>query len=140
MYFNNPESASYAETLVLIARHFLRLTDYHGAFQDCFGLPAFLSLYSSSSDELSRCRTERSWALLSLKDGAVDEYCYRIISQHHVPELIMSSFDCMMDDPESKSELYLTIDVIDTLIQSGGVRASNHLLKGTYCHCISKAR
>jgi len=111
-------------------RYFLRLTDYHGAFQDCFGLPAFLSLYSSSSDELSRCRTERSWALLSLKDGAVDEYCYRIISQHHVPELIMSSFDCMMDDPESKSELYLTIDVIETLIQSGGVRASNHLLKG----------
>ena len=111
-------------------RYFLRLTDYHGAFQDCFGLPAFLSLYSSSSDELSRCRTERGWALLSLKDGAVDEYCYRIISQHHVPELIMSSFDCMMDDPESKSELYLTIDVIETLIQSGGVRASNHLLKG----------
>ncbi len=110
-------------------RYFLRLTDYHGAFQDCFGLPAFLSLYCSSSDELSRCRTEQSWALLNLRDSAVDDYCYRIISQHHVPELIMSSFDCTIDDPERKSELCLTIDVIETLIRSGGVRASNHLLK-----------
>jgi hypothetical protein len=111
-------------------RYFLRLTDNHGAFHDCFGLPAFLSLYCSSSDELSRCRTEQNWALLNLRDSAVDEYCYRIISQHHVPELIMSSFDCMIDDPERKSELSLTLDVIETLIRSGGVRASNHLLKG----------
>jgi len=110
-------------------KYFLRLTDYHGAFQDCFGLPAFLSLYCSSSDELSRCRTERNWALLALKDGAVDEFCYRIISQHHVPELIMSSFDSLIDNPESKSEVYLTIDVIESLIQSGGKRASDHLIK-----------
>jgi len=110
-------------------RYFLRLTDYHGAFQDCFGLPAFLSLYCSSSDDPSRCRTERNCALLTLKDGAVDEFCYRIISQHHVPELIMSSFDSLIDNPESKSELYLTIDVIETLLQSGGTRASDHLIK-----------
>lgn len=113
-----------------INRYFLRLLDYHGAFQDCFGLPAFLSLYCSSSVELSRCRIERGWALSCLKDGAVDEYCYRIISQHHVPELLMSSVDSMMDDPDSHSEVYLTLDVIETLIQSGGVRASTHLIKG----------
>ena len=112
-----------------INRYFLRLVDYHGAFQDCFGLPAFLSLYCSSSAELSRCRIERGWALLCLKDGVVDEYCYRIISQHHVPELLMSSVDSMMDDPDSHSELYLTLDVIETLIQSGGVHASTHLIK-----------
>jgi len=110
-------------------RYFLRLNDYHGAFQDCFGLPSFLSLYCSSSDDLSRCRTERNWALLTLKDGAADEFCYRIISQHHVPELIMSSFDSLIDHPESKSELYLTIDVIETLLQSGGAHASDHLIK-----------
>jgi hypothetical protein len=113
-----------------INRYFLRLVDYHGAFQDCFGLPAFLSLYCSSSAEISRCRIERGWALSCLKDGAVDEYCYRIISQHHVPELLMSSVDSMMDDPDSHSELYLTLDVIETLITSGGIRASNHLIKG----------
>jgi len=109
-------------------RFFLRLTDYRGAFQDCFGLPAFLSLYCSASDELSRCNTERNWALLTLKDGAVDEFCYRIISQHHVPELLMSSFDSLVDNPESKSELNLTIDVIESLLLSGGARASNHLI------------
>lgn len=110
-------------------RYFLRLTDYHGAFQDCFGIPAFLSLYCSSSDDLSRSRIERNWALRMLKDSVVDEYCYRIISQHHVPELVMSSFDCMLDDPDSKTELYLTIDVIGTFLQAGGKNASDHLIK-----------
>lgn len=110
-------------------RYFLRLTDYHGAFQDCFGLPAFLSLYCSSADTQSRCSTERHWALLTLKDSAVDEFCFRIISQHHVPELIMSSFDSLVDDRERKSEVCFTIDVIDKLIQSGGTRASTHLIK-----------
>ena len=108
-------------------RFFLRLSDYHGAFQDCFGLPAFLLLYCSSSDELSRCWTERNWALQTLKDGAVDEYCYRIISQHHVPKLIMSSFDSLIDNPESQSEVYLTIDVLESLLQSG-TRALDHLI------------
>jgi len=111
-----------------INRFFLRLSDYHGAFQDCFGLPAFLLLYCSSSDELSRCWTERNWALQTLKDGAVDEYCYRIISQHHVPELIMSSFDSLIDNPESQSEVYLTIEVLESLLQSGGARSLNHLI------------
>lgn len=112
-----------------INRYFLRSTDFHGAFQDCFGLPAFLSLYCSSSDDISRCKAERNWALLTLKDGAVDEYCYRIISQHHVPELIMTSFDSLIDSTESKSELYLTIDVIETLLQAGGTRASTYLIQ-----------
>lgn len=110
-------------------KYFLRLNDYHGAFQDCFGLPAFLSLYCSSSDDLIRCRTERNWALLTLKDGAVDEFCYRIISQHHVPELIMSSFDSLCDQLGGRSELSLTIDVIQCLIQSGGSRSATHLIK-----------
>ena len=110
-------------------KYFLRLNDYHGAFQDCFGLPAFLSLYCSSSDDLTRCRTERNWALLALKDGAVDEFCYRIISQHHVPELIMSSFDSLCDQLGGRSELSLTIDVIQCLIQSGGSRSATHLIK-----------
>lgn len=109
-------------------RFFLRLTDYHGAFQDCFGLPAFLLLYCSSSDELSRCWSERYWALQTLKDGTVDEYCYRIISRHHVPELIMSSFYSLIGNPESQSEVYLTIDVIESLLQSGGARSFDHLI------------
>ncbi len=110
-------------------KYFLRLNDYHGAFQDCFGLPAFLSLYCSSSDDLSRCRTERNWALLSLKDSVVDDFCYRIISQHHVPELILTSFGSACDLPGGKSELSLTIDVIQCLLESGGSRSASHLIK-----------
>jgi len=110
-------------------KYFLRLNDYHGAFQDCFGLPAFLSLYCSSTDDITRCRIERTWALMTLKDSAVDEFCYRIISQHHVPELILSSFDSMCDQAGCKNELSLTIDVIQCLIQSGGSRSATHLIK-----------
>ena len=125
LILSKPQDDMYGQ----VNRYFLRLQDYHGAFQDCFGLPAFLVLYCSSSDDLSRCRLERNWALLALKDGAVDEFCYRIISQHHVPELIMSSFDSLADRPDSKGELYLTIDVIETLIQSGGTRSLDHLVE-----------
>lgn len=110
-------------------KYFLRLNDYHGAFQDCFGLPAFLSLYCSSSDDLARCRTERNWALLSLKDSVVDDFCYRIISQHHVPELILTSFGSACDLPGGKNELSLTIDVIQCLLESGGSRSASHLIK-----------
>lgn len=109
-------------------RYFLRLNGYHGAFQDCFGLPAFLSMYCSASDDLTRCKTERTWALLLLMDGAVDEFCYRKIAQHHVPELIMTSFDSVIDNPDGKSEMSLTIDVIQKLIESGGKRASTHMI------------
>ena len=110
-------------------KYFLRLNDYHGAFQDCFSLPAFLSLYCSSSDDITRCRTERNWALLALKDSTVDEFCYRIISQHHVPELIMSSFDNLCNQQGGKNELSLTIDVMQCLIQSGGPRSASHMIE-----------
>ena len=125
LVLSNPRHGMYGQ----MNRYFLRLEDYHGAFQDCFGLPAFLSMYCSSSDDLSRCKAERNWALQSLKDGVVDEYCYRIISQHHVPELIMSSFDSLLENPEGKSELQLTIDVIESFLKSGDTRASNHLIE-----------
>ena len=125
LVLSSPEHDMYGQ----MNRYFLRLTDYHGAFPDCFGIPSFLSLYCSSSDDITRSRSERNYALHMLKDGVVDEYCYRIISQHHVPELIMSSFDCMIDDPESKSELSLTVEVIETFVRAGGKNASNHLIK-----------
>ena len=124
LILSNPSDNMYGQ----MNRYFLRLTDCHGAFQDFFGLPAFLSLYCSSSGELTRCKSERTWALLTLKDSAVDVFCYRIISQCHVPELLMSSFDGLLDNPESTNELYLTIDIIEALLLSGGNRASNHLI------------
>eukprot|EP00804_Cyclotella_cryptica_P013520 CCRYP_017246-RC/>CCRYP_017246-RC protein AED:0.15 eAED:0.15 QI:74/1/1/1/1/1/6/1144/2412 len=105
-------------------RYFLRLKDVHGAFQDCFTLPAFLSLYCNSSDDLSRCKIERNWALLSLKDGVVDEFCYRIIAKHHIPELLMSSLDSLIGNPECTGEVSLTVDVLCSLIKSGGRRAA----------------
>lgn len=125
MVISKPEDDMYGQ----VNRYFLRLTDYHGAFQDFFGIPSFLSLYCSSSDDISRSRIERKWALNILKDGVVDEFCYRIISQHHVPELVMSSFDFMLDDPESKSELFLTLEVIEVFLRAGGKNASDHLIQ-----------
>lgn len=111
-----------------INKYFLRLTDCHGAFQDSFILPSFLSLYCNASDDLNKCKSERNWALLALKDGTVDEFCYRIICQSHIPELIMSALDSGMDNPDFTSEVSLTIDVILSLIQSGGNRAAKHLI------------
>ena len=106
-------------------RYFLRLSEFHGAFQDFFGLPTILSLYCSSADDISRSRVERSWALSLLKDGCVDEFCYRIIAQHHIPELLMSSFDSLIDQPESEHEMCLTLDVLKTFVTSTGSRASD---------------
>lgn len=111
-----------------INRYFLRLNDYHGAFQDCFVLPAFLSLYCNSADDLSRCKIERNWALLTLKDDAVDEFCYRIIAKHHIPELLMSSLDSLIENPESTNEVSLTIDILCSLIKSGGRRAATDFI------------
>ena len=111
-----------------INRYFLRLKDYHGAFQDCFTLPAFLSLYCNSSDDISRCKIERNWALLALKDGAVDEFCYKIICQSHIPELIMSSLDSQMGSSDNIGEVSLTIDVLSSLIRSGGRRSATHMI------------
>lgn len=111
-----------------INRYFLRLNDHHGAFQDCFTLPAFLSLYCNASDDQSKCKVERNWALLALKDGTVDDFCYRIICQSHIPELVMSSLDSSMGNPDYTSEVSLTVEVISSLIRSGGSRASNHMI------------
>ena len=118
---SQPNDAMFSQ----LNRYFLRLSEFHGAFQDFFGLPTILSLYCSSADELSRSRFERSWALSLLKDGCVDEFCYRIIAQHHIPELLMSSFDTLIDQPESEREMCLTLDVLKTLVTSAGSRASD---------------
>jgi len=118
---SQPNDAMFSQ----LNRYFLRLSEFHGAFQDFFGLPTILSLYCSSADELSRSRVERSWALSLLKDGCVDEFCYKIIAQHHIPELLMSSFDTLIGQPESEREMCLTLDVLKTFITSAGSRASD---------------
>lgn len=112
-----------------INRYFLRSKDFHGAFQDCFTLPAFLSLYCNSSDDQFRCKIERNWALLSLKDGVVDAFCYKIICRSHIPELIMSSLDSCMDNPQCTGEVSLSIEVLSSIIQSGGSRAAAHMIQ-----------
>jgi len=109
-------------------RYFLRLTHFHGAFQDFFGLPGFLSLYCSSADELMRSKSERNWALQSLIDGAVDEFSFRIIARHHVPELIMSSVGSQIDSPGKKGEMLIAIDALRTLIERGGPSAISHMV------------
>ena len=50
-------------------RFFLRLDKFHGAFMDCFSLPAFVYLFCSVSTDTLQARKERIWALQLLKNN-----------------------------------------------------------------------
>ena len=113
-------------------RCFLRLGDYHGAFKDCFSLPAFISLFCGSfADENSQARRERLWALQLLKDGVRDSYCYKVAARRHAPALIMTSFESLIGCGglhESDAEPYLLLEAIECLLLNGGHAARHHLL------------
>ena len=112
-------------------RYFLRLDNGHGSFQDTNRLPAFISLFCSSSDEPGQARRERLWALQLLKDSFVEEYCYRMVDSCHAPELLMTSFESInarQGDDQHDTERMLLIDTIATLLSHGGRRAASHLI------------
>ena len=113
-------------------RCFLRLDDYHGAFKDCFSLPAFISLFCGSfADENSQARRERLWALQLLKDGVRDSYCYKVAARRHAPALIMTSFESLIGCGglhENDAEPHLLLGAIECLLLNGGHAARHHLL------------
>ena len=114
-----------------INRFFLRLDDYHGAFGDCFSLPAFMSLYCSNSDDVIQARKERTWALHFLNDGIVDDYCYQVASRRHVPELLLTSLDSYLSREKemgNDSEILLLLRTINKLMEKGGMSSFYHLI------------
>jgi len=113
-------------------RSFLRLDSYHGAFKDCFTLPAFISLFCGSFAEVnSQARRERLWALQLLKDGVRDSYCYKVAARRHAPALIMTSFELLPSCEglhEADAEPYLILETIESLLLNGGHAARRHLI------------
>jgi len=113
-------------------RCFLRLDDYHGAFKDCFALPAFISLFCGSfAEENSQARRERLWALQLLKDGIRDSYCYKVAARRHAPALILTSFESLVGCGglhEADAEPYLLLETIDCFLLNGGYAARHHLI------------
>ena len=105
-----------------INKSFLRLGDHHGAFTDCFSLPAFMSLFCSAHDSPDQARKERMWALILLKDGTVDSYSYRMASRRHVPELLLTAFDALFtrkDSIKDDQECILLLETIESLVKRG---------------------
>uniref|UniRef100_A0A7S0C9K5 URB1 C-terminal domain-containing protein n=1 Tax=Proboscia inermis TaxID=420281 RepID=A0A7S0C9K5_9STRA len=113
--------------------YFLRLSDHHGAYKDITGLPAFISLFSSSSDSSLQAQKERLWALELLRDGTVDEYSYKIASRRYAPTLLFTSFDslacCYPSPGDDDREKNLLIETIETILNSGGRYAAIHMMR-----------
>jgi len=112
-----------------INKSFLRLSDHHGAFTDCYSLPAFISLFCSANDSPDQARKERIWALNLLKDGTVDSYSYRMASRRHAPELLLTSFDALLareDSIRDETECILLLETIEALIKQGGTSSLFH--------------
>ncbi len=112
-------------------RFFLRLDKFHGAFMDCFSLPAFVYLFCSVSNDALQARKERLWALQLLKSGMVDMTSYKVTIRCHVPELLLTSFEtrgsheCNSND---EVEQLLVIDTVISMLNNGGSLARHHLL------------
>jgi hypothetical protein len=113
-----------------INRFFLRLDDHHGAYGDCFSLPAFVSLYCSNADDVVQARKERSWALQFLHDGIVDDYCYQVASRRHASELLLTSLDSSLsrDKAIGNHEILLLFRTINKMMEMGGMSSYYHLV------------
>ena len=112
-------------------RFFLRLDKFHGAFMDCFSLPAFVYLFCSVSTDTLQARKERIWALQLLKNGMVDMTSYKVTIRCHVPELLLTSFESQGShefNSNDESEQLLIIDTIISMLNNGGGLARHHLL------------
>mmetsp|Transcript_13539 Transcript_13539/g.27241 ORF Transcript_13539/g.27241 Transcript_13539/m.27241 type:complete len:812 (-) Transcript_13539:287-2722(-) len=124
-----PDDALY----VSMNRYFLKSEADHGAFQDMKRLPAFMSLFCSSSDDPNQSRAERMWGLQMLSSGVVDASCYRLLTSCHAPELILSSFENIrlsQASCEAKgAETCLLLESLTSMIDHGGYGAHVHLIR-----------
>ena len=103
-------------------RYFLRIQKDHGAFPDLLRLPAFISLLCSAADDPDQLRSERLWALTLLRDGFLDESCYKPLLACHGMELILTALhDARCKSFEDKvGETGVLLEIIYTILVRGG--------------------
>ena len=104
-----------------INKFFLRLESDFGAYKDFYSLPAFISLFCSSSDDITYAGKERIWALQLLKEGVTDQLCLNIIIKKHVPELLMTTFDSLSSRSciNQANECKLILDTLHSIFDHG---------------------
>jgi hypothetical protein len=126
---SRPDDALY----VPMNRYFLKTESDHGAFQDLNRLPAFVSLFCSTSDNLEQSRAERIWACQMIRDGLVDPSCYCLVAACHAPELLLTSFENIVllptSDESRGAEYCLLLDCLKAMIDHGGYEAQTHLIR-----------
>ena len=112
-------------------RVFLRIQKDCGAFQDLWRVPAFISLLCSSSDEPEQVASERAWALHLLRDGFVDDSCYKPVLSCHAPELLVTTLDNLRLNPSSDrhGEYSLVLQTLETILRRGGGRCEIHFIQ-----------
>lgn len=113
-----------------INRSFLRTEVDGGGFQDLTRLPAFMSLFCSSSNVADQLIAERKFALELVKDGFTDEDSYKLLMACHCPELLLTSIESTRARSSivSGDELPLLFNTLSALVISGGERSASHLI------------
>jgi hypothetical protein len=115
-------------------RFFLSIDGDHGAFRDMNRLPAFVTLLCSSADEPGQARKERLWALELFRDGFVDKFCFRMSSNSHSPELLLTTFYNyrMRTDAggtkQQEEECLLLLEAFARMVKYGGRHAARNLV------------
>ena len=113
-----------------INRAFLRSEEDAGAFQDLTRLPVFVALFCSSADTPEQLTAERRFALNLVKEGFTEANEYRLLTQCHCPELMLTSIDFALTRSsfgfdDDLPALFLTLTHV---IASGADRAASHLI------------
>jgi len=107
---------------------FLKLTENHGAYKDTGSLPAFISLFCSSSDRPDQLKKEKIWALSLLSEAVLDNFDYVVASRRHVPALLLTTFETTARRKEKSSsfEMESILKAIIILVRNGGRIAYSH--------------
>lgn len=112
-----------------INRYFLRIEEAHGAFQDIFRLPAFISLFCSPAEDPTQAEKEKCWAIELLRDCAKDEESYKSIVGCHSLDLILSSLEissCI--HAEDNLEPCFAFEVLINFISTTGAKGPSLLI------------
>ena len=122
-------------TFAPLNKFFLSIDKDHGAFRDMNRLPAFITLLCSSSDEpADQARNERIWALKLFKAGFLDEFCFKMVSTCHAPELLLTTiFNYRMRTVHSghkqqDDECVLLVQAVEAMLRHGGRQATHQLI------------
>lgn len=115
---------------VAINRAFLRSETDFGAFQDLTRIPAFVSLFCSSSNDQDQLKSERRFSLDIARDGFTGEELYKLLVACHCPELLLTSLESSRACSflQREDEALLILQTLTKLIALGGDQAASHLI------------